>query len=122
MAAHNELGKWGEDKAAAYLERKGFRIIERDWRMGHRDIDIVAIDSDTLVIVEVRTRRNNAFMEPEQSIDRKKIRSLMIAANTYVKTHRTDFPVRFDAVTVLGTNDSDCQINHIEDVFIPPMY
>lgn len=121
MALHNDLGKWGEEMAAEYLERKGFRIIERDWRIGHRDIDIIAIDCDTLVIVEVRTRRNNVFIEPELTIDKKKIRSLMLAANTYVKTHYLDADqsVRFDIVTVLGANGSDCKINHIENAFVP---
>jgi len=119
MAAHNELGKWGENKAAEYLERKGYRIIERDWRIGHRDLDIVAIDSDMLVFVEVRTRRNNVFMEPELTVDRKKMRSLMIAANAYIKTHNIDFDLRFDIITVLGTNDNDYKINHIEEAFNP---
>lgn len=119
MAAHNELGKWGEDKAAEYLERKGFRIIERDWRIGHRDLDIVAIDSDMLVFVEVRTRRNNTFVEPEQTIDLKKMRSLKYAATAYLKMHRTDFDIRFDIVTVVGTNNDNCVINHIEEAFNP---
>lgn len=119
MAAHNELGKWGENKAAEYLERKGYRIIERDWRIGHRDLDIVAIDSGMLVFVEVRTRRNNVFMEPELTVDRKKMRSLMIAANAYIKTHNIDFDLRFDIITVLGTNDNDYKINHIEEAFNP---
>ena len=44
MAAHNELGKWGEDLATAYLEQKGYTIVERDWKSGRRDIDIIAIE------------------------------------------------------------------------------
>ena len=44
MAAHNELGKWGEDTAADYLQRNGYTIIERDWKSGHRDLDIIAQD------------------------------------------------------------------------------
>ena len=59
MAEHNDRGRWGEQKAAEYLERKGFRILWRDWRDGHRDLDIVAIDADQLVVVEVKTRKNN---------------------------------------------------------------
>ena len=43
MAAHNELGKWGEDMAEAYLRNNGYIILERDWHSGHRDIDIIAI-------------------------------------------------------------------------------
>lgn len=121
MAAHNDLGRWGEDKAAQFLERKGYRIMERDWRVGHRDLDIVALDDDTLVFVEVKTRCNDYFMEPEQAVDRKKIRSLTIAANAFVKMHRANLPIRFDIITVVGTNDNDCHINHIESAFLPSM-
>ena len=69
MALHNDLGKWGEDMAAAFLREEGLVIIDRDWHSGHRDIDIVAIDGLTLVFVEVKTRRNRLYAEPEESID-----------------------------------------------------
>lgn len=61
MAAHNELGKWGEDMAAAYLQEKGYSILERDWKSGHHDLDIIAQEGNTLVVVEVKTRRNRLF-------------------------------------------------------------
>ena len=60
MAAHNELGKWGENLAAEYLQDKGYEILERDWKSGHHDLDIVAKEDDTLVVVEVKTRRSSA--------------------------------------------------------------
>ncbi len=116
MAAHNDLGRWGEEKAAGYLERKGCRILQRNWKYGRRDLDIVAEDNGTLVIVEVKTRRNNLFTEPEEAVDRQKIRSLQIAANAFVKTYRINAPVRFDIVSITGTGD-DCAIRHIEDAF-----
>lgn len=122
MAEHNDTGRWGEQKAAEYLERKGFRIIWRDWRDGHRDLDIVAIDADQLVIVEVKTRRSNAFMEPEQAVDAKKVRSLSMAAAKFVRTQHIDMPVRFDIVSITGTTDDNCKINHIEDAFLPLPY
>ena len=68
MAAHNELGEWGEEVAVRYLEQKGYVILERDWKSGHRDIDIIAQDKDTIVFVEVKTRRNRLFAEPEMSV------------------------------------------------------
>ena len=55
MAYHNELGKWGEDVAVSYLQQLGYVILHRDWDYHHRDLDIVAIDNGTLVIVEVKT-------------------------------------------------------------------
>ena len=55
MAEHNELGKWGEDEATLYLENEGYVVIDRDWRAGKRDLDILAVSPDgkTLVVVEV---------------------------------------------------------------------
>ena len=48
MAEHNDLGKWGEQVAVDYLQRKGYEILERDWKSGHRDLDIIALDGDTV--------------------------------------------------------------------------
>lgn len=117
MAEHNELGAWGEDLVAAFLEEKGFQIVERDWKSGHRDLDIVAMDGNTLVIVEVKTRRNRTFTDPETAVDYRKINNLRQAANHYVKFKRFDGEVRFDLVTVVGTPDTGFDINHIEDAF-----
>lgn len=122
MAAHNDLGKWGEEKAAEYLEREGYRVMERDWKVGHRDIDIVALDDCTLVIVEVKTRSNTFFMEPEQAVDWKKRRSLTIAANAYAKMHHLGLSTRFDIITVVGDGEDNCQISHIKDAFIPALH
>jgi putative endonuclease len=116
MAAHNELGKWGENVAAEYLQEKGYDIIERDWKSGHHDLDIVANDHGTLVIVEVKTRRNRLFGAPEEAIDYKKRLSLQSAINHYVKSCRTFGSVRFDIVSIVGTIGSTPEIDHIIDV------
>ena len=122
MAEHNELGHWGEDKAAYFLERNGYSIIKRNWKYGHRDLDIVAIDNDTLVIVEVKTRRNNLFAEPEQAVNYAKIKSLCIAANAFIKTYRISIPIRFDIITVIGTSNDNFDIEHTKDAFVPPLF
>ena len=84
MAAHNELGKWGEDLAAEYLKEKGYEIIERDWKSGHHDLDIIAKEGSTLVVVEVKTRRSRFFADPEEAVDYRKRQSLQSAINHYV--------------------------------------
>lgn len=117
MATHNELGKWGEDIAAKYLEQKGYIIIDRDWKSGHRDIDIIARNDNAIVFVEVKTRRNRFFTDPEMAVNYEKIRNLRWAANHYIKYHRIDLEVRFDIVTVVGTFCCEPEINHIEDAF-----
>jgi putative endonuclease len=119
MAQHNELGKWGESIAAKFLEEKGYHIVARDWKDNHKDIDIVAIDTDTLVFVEVKTRRNDYFLQPEQAVNGKKIKNITLAANKFVKMHQIDLQIRFDIISIVGTDESNCKINHIEDAFLP---
>lgn len=122
MAEHNELGHWGEAQAAKYLQSKGYRIVACNWRAGHIDIDIVAMDDDELVVVEVKTRRDNLFMEPEYAVDWRKRRSLCKAANMFVKKHCVNMPVRMDVITVIGTPNGHFEIGHIKDAFLPTPY
>ena len=120
MAEHNELGKWGEDIAAGYLQDKGYVILERDWKSGHRDLDIIALDEErnTVVFVEVKTRRNQMFADPVDAVGYQKIRNLQQAANHYVKFKQINLPVRFDIVTITGVPDGGMPaIEHIEDAF-----
>ena len=121
MAEHNDLGKWGEDEAALYYEDKGYEILERDWKVGKRDIDLIALteDKDTLVFVEVKTRQNNDLQEPEEAVDVKKMRNLAIAANAYVKLHGLDMDVRFDIISVIGKCSCVESIDCFEDAFNP---
>ena len=116
MAAHNEFGKWGEDLAADYLRDKGYAIIDRDWKSGHHDLDIVAKEGDTLVIVEVKTRRNRLFGNPEEAIDYRKLQSLQQAINHYIKYRHIDSEIRFDIITVVGMIGDTPEIDHIKDV------
>ncbi len=120
MAAHNELGTWGEQMAAAFLVEKGYVIVERDWKSGHRDIDIIAVDEDTVVFVEVKTRRNRVFGEPEDAVGYMKMRNLRAAINHYVHYKNLKQEIRFDVISIIGTPESEMpEINHFVDV---PMY
>ena len=120
MAAHNDLGRWGEDRATEYLRRMGYTIVARDWKSGHRDIDIIALDKEIMVFVEVKTRRNRLFVDPEMAVDYQKRRSLQSAMNHYVKYFRVDNDIRFDIITVVGMiEDTAPEIEHLKDV---PLY
>ena len=121
MAQHNDLGQWGEEQAATFLERKGYTICDRDWRAGHRDLDIIALNEDQtiLVIVEVKTRTSAELNEPEEAVNKKKIRNIGNAANLYLKQFNVEYDVRFDIVSVTGTSDSNAKIEHIIDAFNP---
>lgn len=100
MAIHNQLGKWGEQVAAEYLQRKGYTIVARNWKCGRRDLDIVAMDDDMLVVVEVKTRSGNILVEPEMAVDYAKLMSLRKAANMFVKSRHINAPLRFDIISI----------------------
>ena len=116
MAAHNELGKWGEDLAADYLQRKGYTIIERDWKSGKRDLDIIAQDGNVIVFLEVKTRHNRLFGDPEESVDYHKLQNLQQAISHYVKFKHIRQEIRFDIISVVGTIGSEPDIQHIQNV------
>jgi putative endonuclease len=121
MAAHNELGKEGEEVAVSYLMGKGYIILDRNWRLNHLELDIVAIKDGLLAIIEVKTRSNTKYMDPEEAVDRKKIRHILLAADSYIRQHRLDLPYRFDIITVVGEKQP-FTINHIEDAFYPTLF
>ena len=91
-------------------------ILERDWKSGHNDLDIVAIDKDMMVFVEVKTRRNRLYGDPEEAIDYRKLQSLQSAVNHYVKSHHVNAPMRFDIISIVGSIGSEPELSHIEDV------
>ncbi|MBR1593965.1 MAG: YraN family protein [Alloprevotella sp.] len=120
MAAHNTLGQQGEQKAVDYLQHFGYSILERNWRSGHLELDIVAKWRDTIVFVEVKTRSH----ESEEftalgAITQAKCLACVYAANSYMEEHPgvTDF--RFDVITVVGTSPENFVVRHYENAFNP---
>lgn len=108
MKISNPIAKLGEDKACEYLKKMGFKIIERNFRKGYGEIDIVVIDSskknegEVLVFVEVKTRTSNQFGSPLEAITYWKLKSLIKMAQYYKMTH-PNLPeaLRIDAVSVI---------------------
>ena len=120
MATHNALGKAGEDAAAAYLESQGYTICHRNWHKNHLELDIVAAKDNELVVVEVKTRTNNRYIEPQDAVDWRKVRHIVVAADAYIKHFGIEAPVRFDIITATGKPGA-FHIAHIENAFYPPM-
>jgi len=123
MAQSKELGKAGEQAACDFLIGKGYTVRETNWRMGHLEIDIVAHEpaANRLHIVEVKTRsRADAHFDPMQSINQKKIRNLVSAANGYIRFYRLPMTVQFDVMILFGT-PPDFQIHFIPNAFRPPL-
>ncbi|MBP5731139.1 MAG: YraN family protein [Bacteroidaceae bacterium] len=112
------MGIWGENLAVAYLRKKGYIILERDWRSKHRDIDIIAKDKECIVFVEVKTRHINPLVAPIEAVDDKKIKNLCRAINHYIQYKKLDTLWRFDIITIEGNIDSITkpEISHIKDI------
>ncbi len=121
MAVHNELGKEGEDEAARFLEAKGYLIRHRNWRSGRKELDIVAEHQGELVVVEVKTRRNQIYGTPEESVSETKIRRIVSSADAYVRKFRIDLPIRFDIISLTGIA-KPLQIEHIVNAFHAPIW
>lgn len=118
MAQHNDFGTQGEDIAVDYLRRKGYVLVERNWRSGHKEIDIVARQGDTLVFVEVKARANLMYGNPEDAVTRRKMHLLVMAADAYLRCNALDCDVRFDVITITGTVQKP-YIRHYEHAFRP---
>ncbi|GAB6183354.1 YraN family protein [Thermodesulfovibrio hydrogeniphilus] len=107
-----DLGREGEKLAAEYLNKKGYKILETNFRTKFGEIDIVAKNKDFIVIVEVKTRLSDKFGEPELAVDYRKQQKLKKLALYYLKHIGKEYPVRFDVIAIKGS-----EIHHIEDAF-----
>lgn len=119
MAQHNELGKWGEEHTAEYLVKNDYSIVERDWRLGKRDVDIIALSPDGrfIVFVEVKTRAQDDVMDPVEAVNVQKMKSIGYCANVYIKMNNIELEPRFDIVSIV--KEEEIKMVHIEDAFNP---
>lgn len=96
------LGAQGEDAAAKYLKRNGFKILARNARLSRYEIDIIAREGDTIAFVEVKTRRSDSIAHPEENVDARKRNHIRRAAHVYIAKHGDDETYyRFDIASVL---------------------
>ncbi|HEX2977332.1 MAG TPA: YraN family protein [Bacteroidales bacterium] len=115
--AHN-LGIEGEELAVKFLKDAGYKILFRNWTFGKLEVDIIAENNEFLVFAEVKTRTED-FLAPIQTlISREKQRSIIFAAEGYVKRYRVDKESRFDVIMVTKKKDG-FEIEHIADAFYP---
>lgn len=118
MAQHNETGASGELVAVNHLLEQGYDIIEKNWRSGKDEVDVIAMHKDQLVFVEVKTRTSDFFGAPEEWVGIKKQRNLIRAANSYIEERNLALNVRFDVIGIIKSNNQ-LRLNHIEDAFYP---
>lgn len=120
MAEHNETGKEGEAEACTWLKKKGYQIIETNWRWHHYELDIIAMQEDELVVVEVKTRAADFLLSPEKAVTKAKIKRIVAATDAYIRYKNLDIDVRFDVIFVIKEKGVH-QIDHIEDAFYAPV-
>lgn len=112
-------GQDGEQIATEFLQRQGYRIETRNYRVRQGEVDIIAWDGATLVFVEVKTKSNAGFGHPEEMVDARKQRTLVQVAMVYVQQKRVEYTaLRFDVIAVrLGTTIPD--VSHYPAAFSP---
>ena len=119
MAKHNELGKWGEDLACEKLVADGYAIVHRNWRMGHYEVDIIAMKGNRIVFAEVKTR-SDMDCDPLEAVDSRKIAHIARSADVYIRTYDLHHEAQFDLFAINGT--PECyKMEHIADAFFPPL-
>lgn len=112
----NIFGKKGEIIASQFLENKGYKILQLNYKNKIGEIDIIAKDGNYLVFVEVKTRISKAFGDPLEAINYKKQLKIRQVAELYLKSHGLlNTLCRFDAIAILGNEEPE--INHIIDAF-----
>ena len=115
MNKNKELGQEGEQLAADYLKKSGWKILETNYRFRRSEIDLIASKKDLLIFVEVKTRSSTAYGLPEQFVDEKKADNIMKAANHYIREHDWKSNIRFDIISII--KKVRMELEHIEDAF-----
>jgi len=114
MTNHIKIGSKGEKLACDFLEKKGYRILEKNWRSGRFEIDIIAEEKNTVIFVEVKTRTNDYYGFPEESVNETKQEHILQAAEDYVIRNNINNEIRFDIVSIIMSRNVQ-KIYHIED-------
>jgi putative endonuclease len=118
MARHQETGRAGEEKALRWLRDRDFEIVDRNWRHGHLEIDIIAYRAPYLHFVEVKTRSSLYFGNPEDEVSKTKLKHMIDAGTAWLALHPGHKRVRFDILAIrLGHGDGGDEYLFIEDVY-----
>jgi putative endonuclease len=116
--SHNkQFGQWGEDFAVKYLEKKGYTVLERNFRYERVEVDIICRYKDEIIFVEVKTRSSDMMAYPEKAVGKAKQRNMRLAAEHFLEANNLLLPARFDIVALVKGDKLD--VLHIEDAFYP---
>lgn len=121
MGRNNVLGAWGEALAAAYLQKKKYKLEAAGFRCRFGEIDLIVSDKKYLVFVEVKLRKSSKFAEAKEFVDIRKQNRIRITASYYLSQYPTNLQPRFDVIEIYaphGTATVCPDINHLEDSFL----
>lgn len=115
------LGSRGERYAARYLRKLGYKIVAGGNRTRYGEVDLVAVDGETIVFVEVKTRRSHDLGDAAAAVDAEKQQRIIRTALAFLKEHHLlEYPVRFDVVALVWPDDAVApQLQHIQNAFQP---
>lgn len=119
MASHNDLGLTGERLAKQFLENLGYEILDENWTYKKSEIDLIAYKNSKIIFVEVKTRKNNIFAEPEDFVNPNKQKQMALAADEYIHIMNHQHEIRFDIISILFDKFGEPIIKHIQDAFWP---
>jgi len=111
------LGSEGESVALQFLKKQGYTIIQRNFKTQIGEIDIIAKDGETIVFVEVKTRKNDTFGAPYESVNTAKRQKMKNVALLYLKKQKKELPARFDVISINCLRNGQKDIRHIRDAF-----
>lgn len=113
------IGRWGEEQAAAFLKKKGYKLLAAGYTCRFGEIDLIMQKNGTVIFVEVKLRRNDSFATAAENVTSGKMRRIKTAAQMWLAEKDADCPARFDVVEIYAENPGvkADRINHIEDAF-----
>jgi len=117
MAEHNDFGKLAEELAVNFLMEKNYTILVRNFRYLKAEVDIIAEFENQIILVEVKARKTDIFLEPHEAVNKKKIRLIVLAADQFMNANERKENVRFDIISVLPDERGKLVITHIENAF-----
>ncbi len=117
MSEHNQVGKIGEDTARNFLESKGYKIIEQNYKTKYSEIDLVVEKNKELIFVEVRTKIGENFGTPEDTLNNKKLSKVRYNALAYTAFKKWSGPIKIDAICIVLRQDyTVLRLNHYENI------
>ncbi len=118
MSDNKAIGPKGEQFAAEYLKDNGYEILEMNWVAESCEVDIIAKYNSIIIFVEVKTRTNDFYGNPEEAVNEAKQENLMKVAEAYLIENDLDNEIRFDIISIIWNKERK-DIYHIEDAIVP---